>query len=594
MPVPRALSSRADVAVVASLCAFGAAIRVTGLTSRDLWFDDSWAALPAHVSLHDALRMVVTTPLYTLAMRTWIGVLPQDTWWAQLPALVLGVAGIAAVWALVRAHGYSRLAAFVAAAIVAAGPITVMYATRVKEYPADLLLACLVLWLVDRWRRAPSTRLLTVLAVASIAALWISASTAAVVGGAAATAILVAWSRPEVRRHVAAYLGALFIGAGSVWVVFLRRLPGQLRTNWRTHGFLFGYSSARHVAYEFQQSFAGIAHGLIGIPIAYTFQGFALRAWPMALAVIAVTVLVTLVAPPLVHAIRTMGAGSSPMTASAAAIAIAVLGTLAGLAPFGDGRTDEALYPAILLLGAGAVHSLSTRLAVPALLQRTGRAARSGSAVAVARLLGAASAESYVQSMSTPESLRRTGRATFAGLVAVGAIWFGVTHLAEYPPTGLRTIYAELKPLLRHGDLVVVDGYEQFTWGDEGLTPWRVSFVQGAVPWPMGFHVASEDPSVDLSPEYLQPDPTLAGLVARAARVWFIGPTVGGYSTSAPTDLWPLQDPTPTWRELECPSHLEKPTSTCPVSGLGLQRKTFFEYSGTYAQLYVHPSHRHP
>src|SRR5580704_7670432 len=225
MPVPRARSSRVDVAVVTSLCAFGAAIRIPGVTSRDLWFDDSWAALPAHVSLHDALRMVVTTPLYTLAMRTWIGVLPQDTWWAQLPALVLGVAGIAAVWALVRAYGHSRLAAFVAGAVIAAGPITVAYATRVKEYPADLLLACLVLWLVDRWRRAPSGGLLAGLGAASITALWISASTAAVIGGAATTVVVVAWSRPAVRRQAAAYVGALVVGAASVWVVFLRHLP---------------------------------------------------------------------------------------------------------------------------------------------------------------------------------------------------------------------------------------------------------------------------------------------------------------------------------------------------------------------------------
>jgi hypothetical protein len=569
MPVPRALSSRADAAVVASLCAFGAAIRIPGLTSRDLWFDDSWAALPAHVSLNDALRMVVTTPLYTLAMRTWIGALPQDTWWAQLPALVLGVAGIAAVWALVRAYGHSRLAAFVAGAVVAAGPITVAYATRVKEYPADLLLACLVLCLVDRWRRAPSKGLLAWLAVASIAALWISASTAAVIGGAAATVVLVAWSRRDVRRQVAVYLGTLIVGAASVWAVFLRHLPDQLRTNWRTHGFLFGYSSARHVAFEFQQSFAGIAHGLLGIPIPYTFQGFALRAWPMMVAVITAILLAALVVPPLVHAIRAKGANASPLIAPAAAIAIAVFGTLSGLAPFGDGRTDEVFYPAILLLGAGAMTSLRERATF------------------------------------SPQR-RRAGRIVLASAVTVVAVLFGVTHRAEYPPTGLRHIYAELTPMLRPGDVVVVDGYEQFTWGDEGLTPWHVSFAQGKVPWPMGFHVASEDVVVDLSSEYLQPDPNLSALVTKASRVWLIGPTVGGYSTSAPSDLWPFPFATPTVLALECPmswiglstsvkSLFEKIGCTPTKAGLGLQLapmtpKTFFEYSGTYVQLFVHPA----
>jgi hypothetical protein len=93
---------------------------------------------------------------------------------------------------------------------------------------------------------------------------------------------------------------------------------------------------------------------------------------------------------------------------------------------------------------------------------------------------------------------------------------------------------------------VVVDGYESFTWGDEGLGPWAVSFHQGAVPWPMGFHVSSRDSSIVLSTNYLQPDAAIASLARRTHRVWFIGPTVGGYSTSAPRSLWTLPFLTPT------------------------------------------------
>ena len=431
MQPSRARPSRAGIVAVVSLCAFGCAIRIPGLTSRDLWFDDSWAALPAHVPLHDALRMVVTTPLYSLAMRTWIGVLPQDTWWAQLPALALGVAGIAAVWGLVRAHGYPAIAAFVAGALVAVGPVTVEYSTRVKEYSADLLLACLILWLVERWRRAPSSRGLALLAVASIAALWISASTAAVVGGAVAVTILVAWSRPELRRQVAAFMGAIVLAAAAVWLAFLRQLPGQLRTNWRTHGFLFGYSSSRHVEIAFQQTFSGLAHGLLAVPIPYTFRPASIRAWPLALAAITVILLAAVVVPPLVEVLGTKGARTSPTTAAAAATAIAVLGTLTGVAPLGDGRTDEALYPAFILLGVGVVTALSRRDAAPARRHR------------VALALTCA--------------------------FAAAAIAFGVSHVATYPPTGLRTIVAELQHrFLLRGDVVVVDGYEQFTWGRRG------------------------------------------------------------------------------------------------------------------------------
>ena len=170
--------------------------------------------------------------------------------------------------------------ALVAAAAIAAGPITVTYSTRVKEYSADLLLACLVLWL-RRAVAAPRRRArgLALLGVASVAAMWISASTAAVVGGAAACVLCVAWSRRDAatrcgrarrraRRRRRARCGRSSCAAS----------PPSCGSNWRTHGFLFGYSDAHHVAFAFQQTFSGLAHGLLGLPIPYTFQGDTLRA----------------------------------------------------------------------------------------------------------------------------------------------------------------------------------------------------------------------------------------------------------------------------------------------------------------------------
>jgi len=510
MGVRRGVFARRDLAVVVALCAFGAAIRLPGLTSKDLWFDDAWAALPAHVSLADATRMVVTTPLYTLGLRSWILLGPANTWWMQLPALVLGVVGIAAVYALVRAHGYSRVGAFVAGAVVAAGPITVAYSGRVKEYSADLVLACLVLWLVERWRTSPSARGLAALGLASITAMWISASTAAVVGGAAACVVALAWTRPELRRQAVTLVGALAVSAATLWLVFLRRLPRQLRVNWRTHGFLFGYSSAHHVGFAIQQTFSGLAHGLLGLPIPYTFEVGALRAVPMTLAALTLLVLVALVAAPLVAFLRSRATTVGPTMAPAATILLAIVGTIGEVSPLGDGRTDEALYPALLLLGVGAATQLSRRV----------RAA--GSSATAAR---------------------------WALVVAVvgGAAWFGTTHLAEYPPTGLRTVISSLERQLRPGDVVVVDGYESFTWADDGLGHWSVSFHQGAVPWPMGFHVQSLEPSVVLSSNYLQPSASIRSIAARTHRVWFVGPTVGGYSTSAPRSIWSLPIATPTF-----------------------------------------------
>ncbi len=544
-----------------ALCGLGLAMRVSGLTSRDPWFDDAWAALPAHVPLGDALRMVVTTPLYALGLREWIRLGPADTWWAQLPALVLGVLGIAATYLLVRAHRFSPLAGFVAAAVIAAGPITVNYSTRLKEYSADLLLSCLVLWLVNRWRRNPSWGKVWALAAVSVVALWISASTAAIIGGAAAVAVMVAWSNHAARRQVAALVGTLAAGSLALWLAFLRQVPAQLRTNWRTHGYLFGYSSGRHVTFEFQQTFAGLAHGLLGIPIPYTFKGYALRGDPMGLAVATALVLVLLVVPPLFAVAQVRARYVGPLTASAMAVVIAVIGTLSGAAPLGDGRTDEALYPAILLLLVGGVTELSARGRLP--------------------------------TIGTP--VTRVGIAlVFTG----GSLWYGITHTAQYPPTGLRAVVAELRHELRPGDLVVVDPYWSFAWADDGLGPWHVSFHQGVVPWPMGFHVVSTDPRVLLSTNYLQPDTQLYRALARdvethrSARVWYLGLTVGAFSTSAPEPLWPLAFQSPTYLYMNEPRvtachHTVGGLSCALGNGLGLRpRDVCCSVSGAYAQLY--------
>jgi hypothetical protein len=528
---------RPDVAIVLVLCGVGAGLRAPGLTSADPWFDDAWSALPAHVPLSNAIHMVVTTPLYSLALREWMELRPQ-TWWAQLPALVLGITGIAAVYGLVRALRFSRLSAFVAGTVLMASPIAVTYSTRLKEYPADLLCACLILWLVERWRSEPTRRGLVLLALASVASMWISASTAAVVGGAAVVVVATAWSRRELRRDAAAVVGVLAIASAGLWAVFLRHVSSQLRTNWRTHGYLFGYSSGRHVVYEIQQTFSGLAHGFIGVPIPYTFEGYAIRTLPMVLAIATCIALVALIAPPVAEVLSSRGATVGPTAASAATMLFAVLGTLAGISPLGDGRTDEVFYPSLLILLVG------------------------GATVAV-------------RSATASARVRDVARVTTVIVLGTVAVWFGTTHVAMYPPTGLRAVMAQLQPKLLRGDVVVVDGYESFTWADDDLSSWKVSFQTTAVPWPMGFHVVSEDPTYVLSTNYLQPDEQIEKLASRTRRIWFVGPTVGGYSTAAPADLWGFAYATPTLLELEA---------------FGWHRVPGFPITsgGVYAQLYVY------
>ena len=90
--------------------------------------------------------------------RTFTDLTPGTTAWQQLPAFVAGVACIPVMYALVRFFRLGRLVALAAALVVSLSPICVTYSTRVKEYQADFLLACLVLAVAEAARRRAERR----------------------------------------------------------------------------------------------------------------------------------------------------------------------------------------------------------------------------------------------------------------------------------------------------------------------------------------------------------------------------------------------------------------------------------------------------
>src|ERR1019366_10546543 len=172
-----------ELLVLIGLVVVGAVIRAHGFTNLDLWFDDAWAAAPARVGLSKAVHMVLTAPGCGLALRSWIRIDPGTTWFAQLPAYLLSVVAIPSVWGVVRRLHLPRWTALGAAAVIAAGPLAVQYSTRVKDYPFDLLAACVLLVLAERVREVPSTLRLWSLAGASVVAFAMSAGPAPVIAG---------------------------------------------------------------------------------------------------------------------------------------------------------------------------------------------------------------------------------------------------------------------------------------------------------------------------------------------------------------------------------------------------------------------------
>lgn len=498
-----------------TLMAFGAIIRAKGFTSFDLWFDDAWAAAPARVSLSKAIHMVLTAPGYSLALREWIRADPVTTWWAQIPAFVLGVVAIPVAYLTARALQCARWSAAAVAVVVAVCPILVQYSTRVKEYPFDLLAACLLLVLAERARRAPTTRRLAWVAVASVATFFCSAGATPVMVGAWLALLVSGVARRATRRRALGWACGAAAGCAVVWALLLRTLPSVLNINWRRRGFLVDYRSLPRFERSVTIIAGGFIHGLFGYPVPWAFFHGRLGLHCVSAAAIGAVVLAVAVAVPVAQSWRRREVTAA--LAASLSVAVAIVLAAADKVPFGDGRTDEALYPAVLVCLV-----VAAELVVPWAARSLPRAVPR---VAVAGALCAA-------------------------LVA-GALTFGASHEATYPTISLRGLYQRLKPLLRPGEVVFVDTFNSFGWCYYQLTPCRFE-VGGTPMWPQNFkpvainnhHSAKHrakpplPPTVFIAMHYGIPLPELTAAQANATAIWYVGFTYGTYDVGAPQSLW--------------------------------------------------------
>jgi hypothetical protein len=484
-----------------AIVAFGALVRAPGFTSSSLWFDDAWSAMPARVGLSTAAKMVTTAPGYTFALRSWILVHPGATWWAQLPAFLAGLAGIVAVYALLGYFGAWWPLAYLGALVVAVSPVAVDYSTRVKQFGVDLLLACLVLWLFERWRRAGRPRDAALVAIACAGSLLVSATTLVVCVAAAAVGVLVGALDPARRRGAGAIALTTVATLAVSYVLWLRHLSPSLHYGWTKRGYLLSTASLHRVAFSLEAMGTGLFHWMLGVPTGRGRVSTAITPVGVALALLAAVILIAIVVPPLVGVARRRGRAPGPLVASSLTVVLAVVLALLAKSPFGAGRTDEVLYPSLLLLAAGALTPLAERAGAT-----TRRAALAVAVVAAGVLVGV-----------------------------------GATHRAAYPTTDLRPLVAQLaEPRhLLQSTYVVVDPWLTFTWAYDAVSPTAVSFAPTQLAWSQGFHVVSLDPRVVISTNYFFPDRSYSALSSRTHRVWYVASTVGHQSSvpGHPNDL---------------------------------------------------------
>jgi hypothetical protein len=319
----------------------GAFMRLRGWTSLGMWRDDAWVVLSSRVGIGTAWHMWATAPGFSFVERSFVALRPGSTRWAQVIPLTVGIAAVPAVYGLARLYELSRRAALVLATAVCISPVCVMYSSHVKEYGTDLLLSCLLLGLTELARRRRTSRSVVTLGAASVLTFATSASVGPEIVACWIALVVAGGTRQHLVTRVLPPAAGAALGCGAVAELFYRHISPALSQFWS--GFYLVHSAFGAFWASVIGSFWRVNDGLFDLPVRSTtfndIVGLALAA------------------------LLLFGVTKSPaMRAPALTVLSAFVVSGLKVAPLGTGRTDEYLYPALLLLfGAGCSRLLSVR-----------------------------------------------------------------------------------------------------------------------------------------------------------------------------------------------------------------------------------------
>jgi hypothetical protein len=412
--------------------------------------------------------MWVTAPGFYALERNWIMLHPGSTWWAQIPPLLIGIAAIPTIYLLARYFRIGTRTSLAVALIVSVCPASVTYSSRLKEYGADFLLTCLLLALGEAVRRRPRGRSLFWLSAASVVSFAVSASTAPVLVGVwLALGALALTSHQRLGRLVGAGL-ATALGCALVVGAFYRHLSPALHRGWL--GFYVLPHSPGTLVSTLYAALTRLYGYMVGISISDPKGRVLLFAIVSALALLGLRRNRAMLAPALV-------------------LGSAILASALGVIPLGTDRTDEVLYPALLLLlasGVGPVRSLAARLV-------------------------------------TATSARRAVRWTAISLFIIFLVVEGLSVNATYPGTDTRGLAADIAHDSRPGDHVVVSELMRYPWA---LYEDATVHLRFGSDWNSGFTVVSTQPGVFIVPSEFDEGgstpATWAREMASYRRLWFV------------------------------------------------------------------------
>ena len=425
------------------LCGFvllGIILRLASFTHAGLFQDDAWVALTGRVPLGTAARMAGTSPGFILGLHPYFAATATSARWSELPAFVIAMIGIAMTFPIVRRVTNSAVSGAVATIIVALSPVAIATSTHVKPYTLDYLDGLVIVGLGYAALIDVHPRRSWQLLGASLVTLLLSASILPVVVGVwmvIALDIAVGQRRSD-RRIVPAALSA--VGVATLALTVYGNLPTVLHRYWVED--LLTPAPLSTLPHRASTTVRGLVTGLL--PTTTKISGDVL--------------LVTVVAVVLLSCGLLEIRRSRAVQVTTAVVLTAVACSVLGRIPLGTGRTDMAIYPALILIALAGGARLSRALLVR---WPSGR-------IVVASLV-------------------------IAGLVAAGAV--AIAQQRPYPATNLGTLVPALSSCGARPPLVVVDAYTRYPWALTESPRFTLEFSSG---YGAGFTVAHSSTAIVL------------------------------------------------------------------------------------------------
>jgi hypothetical protein len=341
-----------------ALVAAAYATRDSSLGGSSVQTDDAWVLLgwKAH-NWTDVQRAGSSSLGFVLLLRAWLGIVGfthQDAQWLPLIASLLGAPAFLLVALRMRIR-YS--AALLGAALLVASPVLVSYATRVKQYSFEVLLAILLIGLAAAALGDPMARRPWIaFSIGSGISLVVSFALVGIVVAGFAAGLVAAWRKSgfdRLRRSpgsICAIAVALFI---SSWFLLIIRPTRSTALHDFWSGFFLSEPVGTPPAAPWWHWTDTSHHGLLAHDwklVQFLFEG--------AFSGPTIVLIIGFVAASVVVAIR------RPFHALlfGVPVLVSVGGSLAQLSPFGGGRTDAWLYAPTTFMIVSAVDIVLRRV----------------------------------------------------------------------------------------------------------------------------------------------------------------------------------------------------------------------------------------